>query len=208
MTATASHLKKCASSSNRSYQGGVELSTTTGLSTKVKTEVIEWIKCIGMAVVIAVFVMTFIGRSTVVNGSSMEPTLTDRDRLWLDKLSYRFGEPGRGDIVVFDMPGERYIKRIIALPGERVWSKDGIVYVEGKRLEEDYVLDRIRRGGDFGPFTVPDGAVFVLGDNRNNSDDSRGSVGMLDVEKIIGKVVFKDHPLTSIGVVGYEYDGD
>jgi signal peptidase I len=184
------------------------LSTSTDLSAKVKTEIIEWIKCIGMAIIIAVFVMTFIGRSTVVNGSSMEPTLTDRDRLWLDKLSYRFGEPGRGDIVVFNMPGERYIKRIIALPGEQVWSKDGIVYVDGKALEEDYVLDKIRRGGDFGPVTVPEGAVFVLGDNRNNSDDSRGSVGMLDMDRIIGKVVFRYYPLRSIGVVGFEYDGD
>lgn len=191
-----------------SIRGGVVLSSRPQFSDKVRTEIIEWAKCIAAAVVIAGFVMVFIGRSTVVDGSSMEPTLSDRDRLWLDKLSYRFSEPGRGDIVVFDMPGERYIKRVIGLPGERVWSQDGIVYVDGKRVEEDYVLDKIRRGGDFGPVTVPEGSVFVLGDNRNNSDDSRGTVGMLDIDKIIGKVVFRYYPLTEIGIVGYEYDGD
>jgi signal peptidase I len=184
------------------------LASRPQLSDKVKTELIEWAKCIAAAVAIAVFIMVFIGRSTVVDGSSMEPTLSDRDRLWLDKLTYRFSEPRRGDIVVFDMPGEKYIKRVIGLPGERVWSEDGVVYVDGKRLEEDYVLDRIRRGGDFGPVTVPEGSVFVLGDNRNNSDDSRGSVGMLDIDRIIGKVVFRYYPLTEIGVVGFEYDGD
>jgi len=177
-------------------------------SANARAELIEWAKCIAAAILIAAFIMTFVGRSTVVDGASMEPTLSDGDRLWLDKLSYRFFEPGRGDIIVFDMPGERYIKRIIGLPGETLWSKDGIVYVDGRPLEEDYVLNQSGRGRDFGPVTVPDGAVFVLGDNRNNSDDSRGSVGMLDIDRIIGKVVFRYYPFTSIGVVGYEYGGD
>jgi signal peptidase I len=178
------------------------------LSKKAKTEIYEWVKCIGIAVAIAVFVMVFIGRSTVVDGSSMEPTLRDRDRLWLDKLTYRFREPERGDIVVFDTPQGRYIKRVIALPGEQVWSENGRVYVDGRRLQEDYVKDIIRRGGDIPKRTVPEGAVWVLGDNRNNSDDSRGTVGFLDIDRIVGRVIFRYYPLSSIGVVGNEYSDD
>jgi signal peptidase I len=119
-------------------------------------------------------VLRLVVQNTIVDGPSMEPTFADAQWLLVNKLAYRFGAPARGDVIVFRAPdgsGREFIKRIIALPGETVALRAGTVSVDGQPLREPWAprLD----ASAFGPYTVPDGAVFVLGDNRPFSNDSR-----------------------------------
>lgn len=168
-----------------------------------KAIVKEYVEAIVMAVVLAAFIMTFIARSFSVDGSSMVPTLHDGERVLVDEISYRFISPQRGEIIVFKLPGNprvRYIKRIIGVPGDTVLITEGKVILNGKPLEEDYLSEPVY--GEFGPYTVPPGAYFVLGDNRNNSEDSRfRRVGFVPRESIIGRAIFRYWPLTKIGLL-------
>jgi signal peptidase I len=143
-------------------------------------------------------ILTFVGQRTEVSGNSMNDTLTDGDSLWINKFTYLFDEPERYDIVVFpakDDDDKYYIKRIIGLPGETVWiGEDGLVYINGKPLEDDTygkeLIDETRRGIAATEITVPENCYFVLGDNRNNSRDSR-VIGCISDGDIIGKAVFR-----------------
>ena len=119
-------------------------------------------------------VITFVGQRTEVNGSSMEPTLSNNDNLIVDKISYRFKDPQRFDIIVFPFQYDEnvyYIKRIIGLPGETVEIISGKVYINGELLDEPYLSEEPT--GDFGPYQVPEDSYFMLGDNRAVSKDSR-----------------------------------
>ncbi len=169
----------------------------------IKKEIFEWIKEIVIALIIVAFITTFIGQMTNVVGQSMVPTLNDSDRLIVEKLTKRFGEYDRYDIIVF--PHEKdilYIKRIIALPNDKVDIKDGKVFVNDEPIDDKYVFEEIDKYGDSLPLTVPEGQYFVLGDNRNNSYDSRYlDVGTIKREDIIGKAVFRLWPLSKIGVI-------
>ena len=137
--------------------------------------------------------ITFVGQRTSVSGSSMEPTLHHGDQLILDKLSYHFSEPERFDIIVFPFQYEEktyYVKRIIGLPGETVQiDLSGNIYINGEILEEDYGLEPINFPGlAQEPITLGEDEYFVLGDNRNNSSDSRDpSVGNIKRDDIMGK---------------------
>lgn len=155
----------------------------------------------------AYLIVTFVGQRTVVIGHSMENTLSDGDNLIVDKISYRFKEPSRYDIIVFPYEYKNdtyYIKRIIGLPGETVQiDQQGTIYINGKELKESYGREVIRNAGMAGaPIELKKGEYFVLGDNRNNSEDSRFSdVGIIHKERIVGKAVFRIFPFQSIGTL-------
>ena len=154
--------------------------------------------------------ITFVGQRTSVSGSSMEPTLHHGDQLILDKLSYHFSEPERFDIIVFPFQYEEktyYVKRIIGLSGETVQiDLSGNIYINGEILEEDYGLEPINFPGlAKEPITLGEDEYFVLGDNRNNSSDSRDpSVGNIKRDDIMGKAWVRIWPLNKFGVLKHQ----
>ena len=162
-----------------------------------------------MAVVFAVtlLVITFVGQRTVVDGPSMEPTLHDGNNLIVDKISYRFSDPERFDIIVFPFRYEDktyYIKRIIGLPGETVYiDENGTIFIDGEELEEHYGKEVILDPGRaYEPITLGKDEYFVMGDNRNNSSDSRDPVvGNIHRSEIIGKAWMRIWPLDQIGSI-------
>lgn len=174
---------------------------------KKKKEIFGFILYVVFVFAFAYLIITFVGQRTVVIGHSMENTLADGDNLIVDKISYRFKEPERYDIIVFPYEYKEdtyYIKRIIGLPGETVMiSSEGVIYINGKELKESYGREVIRNSGLAGaPIELKDGEYFVLGDNRNNSEDSRFSdVGIIHKSEIVGRAVFRIFPFDSIGTL-------
>ncbi len=163
---------------------------------------------LAVAWVAVMLLVTYVGTLCTVDGSSMENTLHDGDRLWADKLTYRFSDPQRFDIIIFPPqydPDSKYIKRIIGLPGETVSiDEEGHIYIDGEILEEDYGKEVIRaenRGSlASGEITLGEDEYFVLGDNRNESLDSRYEiVGTVKRSDIFGKAVFRIWPLSGFG---------
>jgi len=155
------------------------------------------------AAILALFIMTFVARAFTVDGPSMLPTLEDGQRLLVDRLTYRFQDPQRGDVVVFRYPAnprQHFIKRIIAIPGDEVLISRGTVYVNGVALEEPYIAGPMF--GSFGPVVVPPDSYFVLGDNRNNSEDSRDRrVGFVPRDHIIGRAIWRYWPLQDMSII-------
>lgn len=141
---------------------------------------LDWVVVVAIALLVAFLVRGFVLAHFVVDGSSMAPTLESGDRVFVNKMSYRLHDPNRGDVVVLHQisgASERdLIKRVIALPGEEIEMRSCTVLIDGRVLEEPY-LDPVTAGGscggDFDPVQVPDGHVFVMGDNRGGSQDSR-----------------------------------
>lgn len=127
----------------------------------------------------------------------MENTLFDGERLWVDKITYRFRNPRRGEIIVLNVPGARFIKRVIAVEGDIIEERGGVVFLNSRPLDEPYVTNKTNM--NWGPIIVPEGHVWVMGDNRPRSDDSRGSVGFLPRENIVGRAIFRYWPLNRIG---------
>lgn len=168
-----------------------------------KSVIQEYVEAIVMAVVLAAFIMTFVARSFSVEGYSMEPTLHHGERLLVDELTYRFRPPERGEIVVLRFPADprmRFIKRVIGVPGDEILLQNGRVVLNGRPLEEDYIAEPAQ--GDFGPYNVPPDTVFVLGDNRNHSEDSRfAPVGYVPYKLIVGRAVLRYWPLSRTGIV-------
>ena len=169
-------------------------------------EVYDWIQCLIGALIACVVLFVFFIRVIDVRGTSMNPTLQNQDKMLVSSLFY---SPDAGDIVVFKKdsydPDKALVKRIIATEGQEV-NIDfdrGIVYVDGFAIEEPYIAEPTTTKIDFiGPRTVPEGCVFVLGDNRNMSTDSRKEeIGMVDERLIIGKVYCVLFPLDSFGLV-------
>ena len=174
-----------------------------------RQDFIEIIQSLVIAGVLAFLIITFVAQSFVVEGSSMEETLQHGERLIVNKLVYRFSEPDRGEIVVFTPQGaedNRYIKRIIGLPGDTVYIQDGEVFVNGEPLEEDYIKEEMREVGESGPFEIPEDSYFVLGDNRNHSADSRfpNLVGYVDEDNIHGRALWVFWPPTEMRLVDHE----
>lgn len=172
-------------------------------------ELLGWIVFIFIVVAASYLVVTYVGQRTEVSGSSMETTLSDGDQLIVDKISYRFREPNRYDIVVFPYHYEEntyYIKRIIGLPGETVQIVDGTVWIDGQPLNEHYgneVMEDPGLAAD--PITLGDDEYFVLGDNRNNSQDSRAAnVGLIQRDELLGRAWVKIWPLSDFGVIKHE----
>lgn len=168
-----------------------------------KAEVYDWIQCIVAALIICVILFSFFFRLVDVIGSSMYPTLEDADKIIVSNLFYT---PKQGDIIVFrkdSYKDEPLVKRIIAVEGQTVdidFAR-GIVYVDGEALDEPYINEPTMQHLDFlGEITVPEGCVFVMGDNRNHSTDSRDDrIGCVDVGYIMGKVYFTVFPIKNFG---------
>lgn len=174
-------------------------------------EVIETIVYLVLALAVALFIVKFVGQRTQVDGRSMEPTLYDKQNLILDKISYRFNDPERFDIIVFPFTAEgkdeHFIKRIIGLPGETVQIIDGYVYIDGELLESDIygkeVMSYAGRAEE--PITLGEDEYFVLGDNRNNSRDSRfEEVGNIKLDDITGRAFIRIWPLSEFGLLKHQ----
>lgn len=172
-------------------------------------ELAGWLLYIVLIIAFTWFVVTFVGQRKEVSGSSMETTLSDKDQLIVDKMTYRFRDPKRYDIVVFPyqyQDNTYYIKRIIGLPGETVQILSGMVYIDGMRLDEHYGNEIMENPGIAEePLTLGEDEYFVLGDNRNNSSDSRASdVGLIHRKDLIGRAWIRVWPLSQIGVIHHE----
>ena len=168
---------------------------------------VEGLQTIGLSVVLALGIRQFVAEARFIPSGSMEPTLQIDDRLVVEKISYRFNPPDRGDIIVFQAPQaaldavgsttrDAYIKRVIGLPGDTVEVKEGKVFINGEALSENYI--QAPPAYAWGPETVPEDQYLVLGDNRNSSSD--GHVwGFLPRESIIGRAVVRFWPPDRIG---------
>jgi len=169
---------------------------------------LSWVRDLAFSVLIAIVLIVFIYQPVKVEGSSMEPGLSDNERIFINKFTYKLnlGDVRRGDTVVFWYPADTsksYIKRVIGLPGDRIRIVHGQVYVNGSLLAEDYVAEANRDSitwADGREVRVPDGDYFVLGDHRNSSSDSR-AWGWVPRENIYGKAVFVYWPLAKLGRV-------
>jgi signal peptidase I len=162
-----------------------------------------WVRDLGFSVAIAVVLIVFIYQPVKVEGTSMMPALTDQERIFINKFTYRFGMGSveRGDMVVFWFPrdtSKSYIKRVIGIPGDTVEIDSGQVIVNGKLLMEDYVPEQYRDRQSLAPVTVPADEYFVLGDHRSSSNDSR-NWGTVHRDFIYGKAVFVYWPLEKMG---------
>lgn len=168
-----------------------------------KKEIISWIKTIICAVIFAYLITHYVIVNAAVPTGSMENTIMPGDRLVAFRLSYVFSEPERYDIVVFEYPDneeELFVKRIIGLPGDTVNIVDGRVYINDSEIpiEDSYVKNE-EKSGSWGPYEVPEDSYFMLGDNRNDSKDSRyWNNTFVKKEKILGKAIFKYYPKISI----------
>ena len=198
-------------------------------------EILEWVYCIAIAIVLALVIRYFIGTPTIVKQKSMFPTLKEGQRLILNRTVKTFNQNfERGDIITFEAPTIKnvsgtkaiyanepeswfnkftyyvleinktsYIKRVIGLPGERVSISDGNVYINGEILEENYLQDDVvteAKNSNLIDFTIPEGYIFAMGDNRNNSTDCR-AFGCIPIEKIESKVWIRFWPLNLFGKV-------
>lgn len=163
-----------------------------------------------IVLVLTFVIVTYIGQRTKVIGSSMEPMLTDGDNLIVDKISYRFEDPKRFDIIVFPFRYEEktyYIKRIIGLPGETIYiDGEGAIYIDGELLEESYGKEVIvDPGRAYEPITLGEDEYFVMGDNRNNSSDSRDPVvGNIHQDEFVGKAWMRIWPLDKLGMIKHQ----
>lgn len=170
-------------------------------SSKKRSWIREFLESVLPALVIVAVINLFLAQATRVEGQSMEPNLHDNERLIIEKVSYRFRQPERGDIVVIRSPQSGtapLIKRVIGLPGEIVEIKLNRVYINGEPLEEPYLEQPTP--GTMSPRLVPEDHVFVLGDNRRASNDSR-FFGMVPYEDILGRAWFCYWPLDCLGVI-------
>ena len=161
-----------------------------------RMELYDWLQCLVLAVVFVIFIFIFIGRTIGVQGDSMYGTLHNRDRVVTSNL---FFTPSNNDVIIFfspapDFNGMPLVKRVIATAGQTIDIdfSNGDVIVDGIVVYEPFIFDKTRVSAQFnGPITIPEGYLFVMGDNRNNSTDSRsGSVGLVDTRYVLGRVLF------------------
>lgn len=164
------------------------------MAKRIMKEVISWGIVIGIAIILALLINRFVFYKVEVPSGSMETTIMTGDKVFTYRLSYLFGNPKRGDIVVFPYPDNEsidYIKRIIGLPGETIEVMEGVIYIDNNPLEEDYLFEPMD-DEEFGPIVVPEESYFMMGDNRNTSMDSRSWRNpFVKKDKIKGKAIFK-----------------
>ena len=173
----------------------------SGAADVVRSWLRELLEAVLPALVIVLVVNIFLAQATRVEGQSMDPSLHDSQRLIIEKISYRFGSPQRGDIIVLRRPQrsvDPLIKRVVGLPGETVAIHDAMVYIDGDPLTEPY-LDQ-PTWGSMAPVVVPEGHVFVMGDNRRSSNDSR-AFGVVSLDDIVGRAWLRYWPPDEFGPV-------
>lgn len=186
---------------------------------KGKNELWEWIKALLVALIVVLVIRSFIFTPTIVSGPSMLPNFENGERLIVNKFIYYFKEPERGEVIVFHAPEAKdYIKRVIALPGDTIKVIGDDVYVNGDLIDEPYLTEAIeaanRSGRSYNRYnfkitaegieaaTVPEDALFVMGDNRSHSKDSRDdSVGFVPIDEVVGRVDVVFWPLTNFHIV-------
>ena len=163
---------------------------------KILKEILSYSKLILFSLLASLFIKENVAACAQIPTGSMEETVMTGSRVVINRMAYIFDEPERGDIVSFYYPDDGktlYLKRIMAVPGETIEGIDGYVYIDGAKLEQDYTSEKIDE--NFGPFTVPEGCYFMMGDNRNNSWDSRyWRQPYVRKEDIIGKVKLEYYP--------------
>jgi signal peptidase I len=162
-----------------------------------------WARDIAISVVASFFIVTVFYQPVRVEGTSMQPELSDQDRLFIDKFFFRFEKINRGDVFVFHYPRDpekSYIKRVIALPGDSIFIDHGRVWINGEPRDEVYVPRRYRDTRSMAEMIVPEGEYFVMGDHRSISSDSR-DFGPVDRDLIYGKAAFIYWPADNMGVV-------
>ncbi len=172
-------------------------------------ELLSMLLYMGVVLGMTFLVITFLGQRTFVSGDSMKNTLEDGDNLIVDKITYRFRDPQRYDIIVFPFAYKEdtyYIKRIIGMPGETVQVMEGRVYIDGEQLKESYGRELMENAGIAEePLTLGEDEYFVLGDNRNASSDSRDpSVGLIHRDKIVGRAWMRIWPLHKLGILKHQ----
>jgi signal peptidase I len=174
--------------------------TTRPIFIQILTEILGTVL---PAVLIAFLITHFVGERTVVLGQSMEPNLHQNQQLIIDKLSYHFREPERGEIVVVDVSTSEipYIKRVVGLPGETLEIRNNRVWIDGEVLSESYVAEVQQH--NYGPVQIPAGHIFVMGDNRNVSRDSR-AIGPVAIDDIIARAWASVWPLEDMGFLAQE----
>lgn len=168
---------------------------------KEKSQLRELLEVVVISVGIAAFLITFVVQAFYIPSKSMEPTLEPGDRILVNKFIYRFQEPQRGEVIVFKFPLDPrrdFIKRVIGLENEKVEIKEGILYIDDQQIEQPYLKETFP--GSYGPYQVPPNHLFVLGDNRTNSEDSR-FWGALPRENVVGKAMVIYWPLFRASVV-------
>lgn len=168
-------------------------------------ELLQWAGVFAGAFILALLINRFLIVNAQIPSGSMEDTIMTGDRIFGNRLAYVFSDPERFDIIIFRYPDDEsqlFIKRIIGLPGETVEIHDGGIYIDGSSEPLDDVEIREPMLGDFGPYTVPEGCYFVMGDNRNNSRDSRYWVNtFVSEDEILGQAFFRYWPLNSISLI-------
>jgi len=163
----------------------------------------ELLHDLAVAVLFCVFLVTFVGQAFRVQGTSMLPVLEDGEKILVNKLVYRFRPITRGEVVVFWFPGDpsvSFIKRVVGLPGDQVELRRGVLFVNGQKVPEAYVLERFRDEASYGPVRVKPGFYYVLGDHRNSSNDSR-AWGEVPEKYIYGRAEARFWPLSKLGVI-------
>ena len=176
-------------------------STDATQAHSLRQEVRVWARDLLIAIGLALVIIVFLYQPVKVEGTSMAPLLSDQERIFINKFVYRFEPIERGDVVVFWYPLDRtksFIKRVIALPGERVEIRHGVVYVDGETMQEPYVPPQYEDLSDYGPVRVPPGNYFVMGDHRISSNDSR-IFGPVPRRYIYGRAVFAYWPMDHFG---------
>lgn len=159
--------------------------------TKKKNEWLEWGKAILIALLIAIFLRSFVFATSIVEGESMYPTLEDGERVIFNKAIYLLAEPDRGDIIIIQRPLKNYVKRVIALPGETIEISGNDLYINGEKYEQTFLNKQaVMQTGNFGPIEIPKDSYFVMGDNRAISKDSRNGLGFINEDEIIGRSEF------------------
>lgn len=178
----------------------------------IKKEGMEWLKAFAIGIIIFIFIRAFFFSNYVVEGESMMPTLEDGNKLIVNKIGYQVGDLNRFDVIVFHHNEEEdFVKRIIGLPGDKIEYRDDYLYINGEKVAEPY-LDKYRKQiaagkltGDFtlkeitGEEIVPEGKLFVLGDNRKKSWDGR-QFGFINAEQVVGKVNLRYWPLEEMDI--------
>lgn len=168
-----------------------------------KKNLIEWGKAILFAVIFAMIIKTFIFAPFVVEGASMQPTLKNNDRLFVNKISLHFSSIKHGEVVVIKNPEDPkyYVKRVIGLSGDTIKVVDGILYVNDKEQKESYLDQKLLeeyKQLNYEETKIPKDKLFVMGDNRLNSKDSRTGLGDIDISSIVGKTEFVFYPFDRI----------